>query len=128
MKINRESIKLVNKLYGRKNIETKINGDFGYIDEISFINRPNYKKSSLYTCYTRYSRYKEEIWCELSCEAIKWGSHSFGIVTFNTFMFTFAYDFIYTLYDNDGRKHKYIATMYITPKIRRLTFEESNIL
>lgn len=29
MKINRESIKLVNKLYGRKNLETKITGKLG---------------------------------------------------------------------------------------------------
>lgn len=128
MKINRESIKMVNKLYGRKNLETKINGDFGYVNEIYFVNRPNYKKSSLWSCYLKCSKAKEEIYCECVNEAVDFNSHSFGVVSFNTFTFTFAYDFIYSITDKDGRKHKYIATCLITPNKKTLWLEENHTI
>ena len=128
MKINKESIKLVNRLYGRKNLETKINGDFGYIDRISFVNKPNYKKSPLWLCYNRYSKAKEHIYTRCVDEALYFNSYDYGIVSFNAFKFTFAYDFIYRLHDIDGRKHSYKATFLITDTKKELWLEESNIL
>ena len=128
MKINRESIKMVNKLYGRKNLETKINGDFGYIDRISFVNKPNYKKSPLWYCYNTYSKAKEEIYSECVDEALRFNSYSYGVVSFNVFKFTFAYDFIYKLYDKEGRKHTYKATILITIENKTMWLEESPIL
>ena len=128
MKINRESIKMANKLYGRKNLETKINGDFGYVNEIYFVNRPNHKKSSLWECYLKCSKAKEEIYCDCVNEAVAFNAHDFGVVLFNTLTFTFAYDFIYSIMDKEGRKHKYIATCLITPNKKTIWLEESDIL
>ena len=139
MKINRESIKMVNQLYGRKNLERQLELRLGFIvDEVHFINRPNYKKQSIYNCYSKASKNKIEIYKNLVQEAVDFGSHSFGIISFNVYKFDFAYDFTLSLYDTDCRKRRYIATIKVSPfqkaengyamQKRVLWLEESDIL
>ena len=139
MKIKREFIKTVNKLYGRKNLERQLELRLGFIvDEVHFINRPNYIKRPIYNCYSKASKNKIEIYKNLVQEAVEFGSHSFGIISFNVYKFVFAYDFILYLYDTDCRKRKYIATIKVSPsqkaeygyamQKKTLWLEESDIL
>lgn len=139
MKINRESVKTVNKLYGRKNFERQLELRLGFlVDEVYFINRPNYNKSPIYNCYRKAGKNKIEIYKNLVQEAVDFGSHSFGIISFNVYKFVFAYDFILYLYDTDCRKRKYIATIKVSPaqkaeygyamQKRTIWLEESDIL